>query len=238
MSAPHRDVRFEVAGVNAILMRFADQLDPQLPSYLSALREQLLATYGHVVLQAIPAYTTLLVEYDPRQCRMYDLQLQLERAVHELNHDDSVHSPHGERGVVEIPVVYGGDYGPDLDAVAKHAKLSRDEVIALHSETTYQVFAQGFAPGFSYLGSVPEAIRMPRRSTPRDKVPAGSVAIAEQQTAVYPQASPGGWHILGYSPLRWFDPDKTPMTPLQVGDEVRFVVIQADDLKDWQEAQV
>lgn len=237
MSVSQPDVEFEIAGVNAVLMRFSDHLDPELPAYLDALRHLLLNTYGDVIQQAVPAFTTMLVKYDPRQCRLYDLQLLLERAISEV--DVATHTArHGRNAaVIEIPVVYGGDYGPDLDAVAEQAKLSRDEVIQLHSQTTYQVYAQGFAPGFSYLGSLPEAIRLPRRATPRERIPAGSVAIAEQQTAVYPNASPGGWHIIGFSPIRWFDVKKTPMTPVQVGDQVRFVVIQPEELKNWQEAQ-
>ena len=236
MSVQHRNVEFEVAGVNALLMRFGDQLDNQLPSFLSAFREYLLSTYGNVIESAIPAYTTMMVAYDPRQCRMYDLQQLLERALHEMQ---SQTAPRLQRtdNLVEIPVIYGGEYGPDLASVAAQAQLSEAEVIALHSETTYQVYALGFAPGFSYLGSLPKAIRLPRRSTLRPKIPAGSVAIAEQQTAVYPNESPGGWHIIGYSPMRWFDSSNDPMTPLQVGDQVRFVVIQPEDLASWQEYQ-
>lgn len=234
MSFKRSKISFETAGVNALLMRFGNELDPELPAYLRALRQYLLHTYAAIVEQVIPAYTTVLVEYDPRQCRMYDLQLLLERAVDELDSGDfKVEAAK----TIDVPVVYGGQYGPDIEAVAKHAQCSVEEVIKLHSQASYQVYALGFAPGFSYLGALPDALRIPRLSTPRDEVPAGSVAIAEQQTAVYPQASPGGWHIIGYSPMQWFNPDKEIMTPLEVGDQVRFVVMQENELETWRASQ-
>lgn len=236
MSVQHREVDFEVAGVNALLMRFGNQLDETLPSFLGAFREYLLSTYGDAIEQAVPAYTTMMVAYDPRQCGMYDLQQLLERALQEMKRKEPLARPR-DSSIVEVPVIYGGDHGPDLASVAEQVQLSPEEVIALHSQTLYQVYALGFAPGFSYLGSLPETIRLPRRSTPRQKVPAGSVAIAEQQTAVYPHDSPGGWHIIGYSPMQWFNSAEDPMTPLQVGDQVRFVVMQANELAVWQESQ-
>ncbi|MBA3988360.1 5-oxoprolinase subunit PxpB [Aliidiomarina maris] len=224
---------FEIAGVNALLIRFGDQLNPNLPVYLQALRQHLLTQYGHIVAQAVPAYTTLLVDYDPRQCRMYDLQQLLERAITEV--DDIAPQPESQRSI-DIPVVYGGQHGPDLAYVAEQTGLSEEDVIQAHSSAEYLVYALGFAPGFSYLGTLPAELQLPRRATPRQQVPAGSVAIAGQQTAVYPQASPGGWHILGYSPIRWFDPDSEPMTPLQVGDRVRFVAIAENDIAAWKAA--
>ena len=237
MSVSQPDVQFEIAGVNAVLMRFSDQLDPQLPEYLGALRHWLLTTYGNVIQQAVPAFTTLLVKYDPRQCRLYDLQQLLERAVTEVDVAIYAAGQASQSTIIQVPVVYGGEHGPDLIAVAEQTNLSPEEVIQLHSQTTYQVYAQGFSPGFCYLGSLPEPIRVARHATPREVIPAGSVAIAEQQTAVYPYASPGGWHIIGFSPMRWFDTTQTPMTPVQVGDQVRFVVVQPDELKNWQGAQ-
>lgn len=230
MSFKRPQVSFEIAGVNALLMRFDHQLEPQLADYLSALRTHLLSNYRQIIEQVVPAYTTLLVEYDPRQCRMYDLQQLLERAL-----DDVTYPPSSRANsqLVEVPVIYGGQHGPDLEAVAQRCKLSTAEVIRLHSETLYQVYAQGFAPGFSYLATLPEALHLPRLDSPREKVPAGSVAIAEQQTAVYPYESPAGWHIIGYSPIQWFDPAADPMTPVQVGDQVRFVSVDEKQAHAW-----
>lgn len=229
MSLKRPDATFELAGVNALLVRFGERLNPAMPGYLHGLREHLLKHFPAIISQVVPAYTSILVEYDPRQCRMYDLQLLIERELDKVAFENTSTSAR----LVEVPVVYGGEYGPDLGAVAKACNLSEAEVIELHSGTLYSVYAQGFAPGFSYLAELPQALRLPRRDTPREKVAAGSVAIAEQQTAVYPLSSPGGWHVLGYSPMRWFDPNAEKLTPLEVGDQVQFVQITARELEEW-----
>lgn len=233
MSFKRPDATFELAGVNAILVRFGNQLNSAMPAYLSALRDHLLSQHPSIISQVVPAYTTILVEYDPRQCRMYDLQLLIERELETI----AFENPAQSGKLVELPVVYGGEHGPDLTAVAEACGLSEQAVIELHSGQDYQVYAQGFAPGFSYLAELPEKLRLPRLSTPRQKVAAGSVAIAEQQTAVYPYESPGGWHILGYTPVTWFDPQASPMTPVEVGDRVRFKAVTVQQLDAWVKEQ-
>ncbi len=132
-------------------------------------------------------------------------------------------------GLMEIPVVYGGDSGPDLLAVAAAAGLTPTAAAELHAGAAYFVRAIGFAPGFPYLGGLPPALARPRRATPRVRVPAGSVGIGGEQTGIYPQASPGGWNLIGRSPARLFDPRLTPPARLEVGDEVRFVPVTEGD---------
>ena len=127
--------------------------------------------------------------------------------------------------LVILPVYYSAESGPDLQGLADGAGLSVDEVIAIHQQTEYRVYAIGFAPGFAYLGEVDERIAASRLATPRQKVPRGSVAIADRQTAVYPAQSPGGWNLIGLCPQRMFDPNLTPSMPVQVGDRVRFDAI-------------
>ena len=124
---------------------------------------------------------------------------------------------------VEIPVRYGGDVGPDLSDVARHGGLSPDEVIHLHTHAIYRVFCLGFQPGFAYLGGLDPRLHTPRRDTPRLDIPAGSVAIGGSQTGIYPLSTPGGWHIIGSTSVRLFDPMATPAALLQPGDTVRFV---------------
>jgi biotin-dependent carboxylase-like uncharacterized protein len=133
-----------------------------------------------------------------------------------------------------LPVAYGGEYGPDLPAVAGRLGLSEAEVVRLHADATYRVYMIGFAPGYSYLGELPARLELPRLSTPREHVPAGSVAIAGRQTGVYSVATPGGWHLLGRTPVRLFDPEREPPCYLAPGDRVRFVPITAAEF----EAQV
>ncbi|HEY6894280.1 MAG TPA: 5-oxoprolinase subunit PxpB, partial [Rhodanobacteraceae bacterium] len=130
--------------------------------------------------------------------------------------------------LVEIPVRYGGEYGPDLDALAHYAKLDAAEVIAKHTAATYTVAMLGFAPGFPYLFGLDDALQMPRRATPRTRVPAGSVAIGGAQTGIYPTELPGGWQLIGRTPLALFDAARDPPSLLMPGDRVRFVAIGAD----------
>jgi len=127
--------------------------------------------------------------------------------------------------LVEIPVYYGIEVGPDLERVAQLHNISIDDVIRLHTARDYHVFAIGFAPGFAYMGEVDPALRTPRLETPRTQVPVGSVALADQQTAVYPVVSPGGWNILGRTPVKMFDPERADLCPVATGDRVRFVPI-------------
>jgi len=165
-----------------------------------------------------PAYASILIDFDPLAIR----HSGVERAAAEL-FAEAAAAPVPEPRLVEIPVVYGGEYGPDLEGVAALTGLTPDEVVAIHSGAEYLVYFLGFSPGFPYLGGMPESIAAPRLETPRRRVPAGSVAIGGRQTGVYPMASPGGWRIIGRTPLRLFDLAADPPVLLQMGDRVRFV---------------
>ena len=145
---------------------------------------------------------------------------------------DGASAPGGAR-IVEVPVCYGGECGPDLGEVAAKSGIDPHEVIALHSGGSYVVQAIGFAPGFGYLGGLPEKIHTPRRATPRTLVPAGSVGIGGVLTAVYPFATPGGWNIIGRTPLAMFDPQRTEPAILRAGDHVRFRVITGEEFAAW-----
>jgi inhibitor of KinA len=173
------------------------------------------------VVDLSPAYASILVRFDPR---LTDHDLIAGHVLRLLRRIGSVAPPAAR--VVEIPVCYGGEFGPDLEDVAQFAALSREETIALHAGRTYDVFFLGFSPGFAYLGVVPDAIACPRLARPRRQVPAGSVGIAGGQTGVYPHPTPGGWRIVGRTPLLMFDAGSTPMSRLQIGDQVRFVPIE------------
>jgi inhibitor of KinA len=133
---------------------------------------------------------------------------------------------------VEIPVCYGGEHGPDLAEVAKGCGLSTSEVVKLHVSRTYHAYFLGFAPGFAYLGELPEEIATPRLETPRKKVPAGSVGIAGRQTAVYPFATPGGWNLIGRTPLTLFRSDRKKMSLVEIGDQVQFRSITREEFSE------
>ena len=168
----------------------------------------------------MPTYRSLLVHYDP-------LRLGYDDVVHlvgeQLQRVGEVPLP--ESRVVEVPTLYGGESGPDIAFVAEHNGLSVEEVIRIHSSVDYTVYMLGFTPGFPYLGGMSAAIATPRLETPRPRVPAGSVGLAGQQTGVYPIESPGGWRIIGRTPLVLFDPQRDPPALLAAGDRVRFVPV-------------
>jgi KipI family sensor histidine kinase inhibitor len=166
--------------------------------------------------ESIPALSSLTVLYDP-------LRLQKERLITEIEAICGAGFTAADCGRTwELPAVYGGEAGPDLSEVAARAGMSPEEVIALHAAPTYHVYMLGFAPGFVYLGELPEALRLPRRATPRARVPAGSVAIASDLTAIYPLESPGGWHLIGLTPLLLWDMARRDEPLLKPGDHVRF----------------
>jgi KipI family sensor histidine kinase inhibitor len=213
-------IRIEPAGAEAILLVLAEQPDAELPLRISLLVERIRQRLGAQVIDLVPGWTSVLVHYDLLRCNHQQLVEQLTPLFEEwLQH--AAPAPRSAQ-VLELPLWYAGE---DLTAVAQACGLSVTQVIELHSAVEYQVGVIGFAPGFAYLGELDARLALPRRSTPRSHVPAGSLAIAERQTAIYPQASPGGWHLLGRCPWRLFDLQVTPPCRLAVGDRVRFVPV-------------
>lgn len=230
---------FVNAGIDALLMQFGQKLDPCMPGFLASIRAAIIAELGEVVYEVVPSYASLLVYYEPRAVRTYDLEQALDTIAENTPWLCSPWSADAEAPgkLVEVPVYYYEESDSaaenDMAKICEVSGLTRDEVIAIHSGRDYQVYALGFAPGFAYLGALDERIQLPRLANPRKGIAAGSVGIAEGQTAVYPQESPGGWNILGFSPFVWFNPEgsaevastakKTlPLTPVQVGDRIRF----------------
>lgn len=212
-------IRVEAFGATALLITLAEQPDDALPLRIGRLAERLRTELGGVLTDCVPGWTTLLLHYDLLRIDLPQLQQRVQAALADWPGEVTA----GEAGRLhEIAVWYAGE---DLAEVARQCGLSTIQVIDLHAGREYRVGAIGFAPGFAYLGELDERLVLPRRATPRTRVPAGSLAIAERQTAVYPQASPGGWHLLGQTAQRLFDPREEPPCPLAVGDRVRFVPI-------------
>jgi KipI family sensor histidine kinase inhibitor len=212
-------IRLEPAGAEALLLVLADQPTPDLPLRIAALAERIRHELGPLLTDLVPGWTSLLLHYD--LLRTDHLQLA-QRLTPLLDAWLAAPVVSDAGRLHEIPVWYAGE---DLAEVARSCRLSVEQVIELHSATEYRVGAIGFAPGFAYLSELHERLALPRRATPRTLVPAGSLAIAERQTAIYPQASPGGWHLLGLSPSPLFDAARTPPCPLALGDRVRFLPI-------------
>ncbi|MDW8327439.1 MAG: 5-oxoprolinase subunit PxpB [Anaerolineales bacterium] len=206
------NISLHSAGDAALLIVLGDSLDCEVNERVRALAARLQGRPG--LRESVPAYASLLVHYDPEQIG--------ETAVRELVREQveqfDLNAVTEHRRIV-IPVRYDG---PDLDFVAAHSGLSREAVIELHSAVEYRVYMLGFTPGFAYLGDVDERIATPRLETPRLKVPAGSVGIAGRQTGIYPSESPGGWRLLGHTPLKPFDLHRPEPFLLKPGDRVKF----------------
>jgi len=169
------------------------------------------------VIDLIPAYNELMICYDPLVISFR----QLLDILHSLeNIPDDISLPDAK--TIRVPVLYGGEAGPDLNEVAKRNGLTPDQVINIHSSADYLIYMLGFTPGFCYLGGMDERIATPRKAEPRLKIPAGSVGIADKQTGIYPMESPGGWQLIGRTPLRLFDPAADPAFMFSPGDHIRF----------------
>lgn len=218
------DYRLTVAGENALMLYLNEQvISPAAAAKIAQATAQLTPLLGEAIVELLPSYASLLLVFNP----LHYSHLTLTPLIHTALAQPTPARLHSHHKHVELPVWYSEQSGPDLAAVAKAKDLTIADVIALHSSTRYQVYAIGFAPGFAYLGELPAALAMPRLSSPRAKVPAGAVAIADRQTAVYPAVSPGGWQLLGLCPITMFNPSQTPAMPVAVGDQVSFVPITA-----------
>lgn len=219
--------QFEPLGEAALLLRFGETAELELSQRLQALAASLRSAPPHGVLELVPSYAALAVHFDPLRIALDEVASWV-RSVLREGGNGPTRRPLRR---VEIPVCYGGDYGPDLGVLAAHCKLSEDEVIARHSAPEYVVAMIGFLPGFPYLLGLDPALAMPRMDTPRAEVRAGSVGIGGVQTGIYPQQSPGGWRLIGRTPEPLFDPQRDPPSLLQPGDRVRFVAVSPQEFK-------
>lgn len=230
----------EALGDSALTVSIGPPGDPSVPARVRALAAALGRARLPGVLDFAPAYASVTVFYDPARVQGEGVLPfhRIEAAVMECAESARV----GHRRVprreledrlVEIPVCYGGDFGPDLSEIAGRAGLSAREVIARHSGVEYQVEAIGFVPGFPYLSGLPQRLHTPRRATPRELVPAGSVAIGGSQTGIYPLATPGGWNLIGRTPSTLFRTIDQPPALLRVGDRVVFRPISAEEFSVW-----
>ena len=220
---------YRIMGDRALLVELGDGISPLVNKKVRELFLCLKNNRVEGVVETMPGYRSLLIVYDPLKITLSALKERLNK-LHTTIDRSEIPKPR----TLEIPVVYGGECGPDLNWVAEYHKLSPEEVVRFHTGTTYQVYMIGFTPGFAYMGQLPEAIATPRRETPRTAVPRGSVGIAQSQTGVYPVESPGGWQIIGRTPLRLFDPEKWPPTPLEMGDLVKFFPIKEEEMARWE----
>jgi KipI family sensor histidine kinase inhibitor len=229
LTKPLPALRVEPLGDQALLAILGGRIAPVVNDQVHHLAAMIRAACVPGVTDLVPGYATLAVHYEPAVWRFAALRGELER----LWRAAGTAGPAVPRQV-ELPVCYGGAFGPDLAEVASRCGLTEDDVVRRHSEAVYRVYMLGFAPGFAYLGGLDPAIAAPRRETPRLKVPAGSVGIAGMQTGIYPLETPGGWQIIGRSPMRLFRPGQEDPCLLRPGDRLRFTPI---DLEAYRRAE-
>ncbi len=220
---------YRLMGDRSVLVELGDEISPAVNQKVREIFVGLDQQAIDGILELVPGYRSLLVVYNPLRIDLKELKKQIDETLGQL---DTSQLPTFK--TVEIPVVYGEEYGPDLDWVAEFQKITPAEVIELHTQPIYRVYMIGFMPGYTYLGEVPDALVTPRRETPRTHVPRGSVGIAQKQTGIYPVESPGGWQIIGQTPVGLFDPQQNPPSLLEMGDQVKFYAISKKDMLKWQ----
>ena len=213
-------VRFLLTGDTSLSVEFGNEIKESINHDIRAYKIALEKAEIPGIVETVPTYRSLMVHYNPRIIRNGELKEKLEKLLSEMGDIEIPPSP-----VLEIPVLYGGEMGPDLPFVAENAGLSEEEVIRIHSGTEYLIYMLGFTPGFTYLGGMSDKIATPRLQQPRVKIPAGSVGIAGSQTGIYPIDSPGGWQLIGRTPLKMYDPNReTPILP-EAGQYMKFYPI-------------
>jgi inhibitor of KinA len=222
-ASAHGTAQFRAASDNSSLIYFDQHISLAAHQQVAKLLRLLALQPVSGIINLHPSYCSVLVKFDALKLSHDELETRLRPY---LDRVEEIGLP--EPRAREIPVCYGGEYGPDLEEVSEAHSLSVEQVIDLHVSATYIVYFLGFVPGFAYLGGLPEAMMTPRLATPRRIVPPGSVGIAGQQSGIYPFATPGGWRLIGRTPLAMFRPDRNDMSVLSIGDRVHFVPISPE----------
>jgi len=215
-------------GDRGLLVEFGDEIIREINEKVRRMALVVQDDIREGIVEVVPTYRSLLIIYNPLLLPIEDLKKRLEQIEEGLQQ-----APLPEPKLTRIPAVYGGHYGPDLEEVAKYHQISPEKVIQLHCSKPYLIYMIGFMPGYPYMGELPEELVTPRLKTPRLVVPKGSVAIAQRQTGIYSMESPGGWQILGRTPVELFDPGKDPPALLKMGDLVQFYQIGEKEFQEW-----
>ena len=216
-------MRFKIAGVDSLIIYFGDKIDEQTATKVKKAYLSLKALNLEGLIEIIPSYTSIFIQFDIFKYDYESLKSLLENSINLNVKDDS------DEKIISIDVYYGLEVALDLEKISFEKKLSIEEIIQIHSSKIYDVYAIGFLPAFAYLASVDERIATPRLKTPRNQIPKGSVAIADTQTAVYPQNSPGGWNIIGKTALELFDKKLESLSIFEVGNRVKFNPISKEE---------
>jgi len=224
----YSETRFLLMGDRGLLLEFGDEISFEVNEKVRRMALAIQAEVIEGIIETVPTYRSLLVLYNPLVFSVVELKKRLIRLEEGLKQ-----TPFPDPKLTRIPVIYGGLFGPDLEGVAQYHRISPEQVIHLHCSKPYFIYMIGFMPGFPYMGELPDGLVTPRLKTPRLSVPTGSVAIAQRQTGIYSMKSPGGWLILGRTPVKLFDPQKDPPALLKMGDMVQFHPINEKEFQEW-----
>ena len=219
-----QEIKILTAGDSSLLIEFGNEISPKINEKIAATVKLMREQHIEGVVDIIPAFCSLLINYDPRVIGFEELQTRM-KALLKMD----IKGEARQKRVFEIPVCYGGEYGPDMENIAKNAGLTEEEVIQIHSSRDYLIYMLGFLPGFTYLGGLDERIHTPRLSSPRLKISAGSVGIGGSQTGIYPLDSPGGWQLMGMTPVKTYDPEREVPILVEAGDYIRFVPVSEEE---------
>ncbi|MAN54360.1 MAG: 5-oxoprolinase subunit PxpB [Pseudomonadales bacterium] len=223
------------ASENSIIVYFGSETSDSISNQINAFCIHMKTNYQTYIIDLISSYASVLLIFDVPNISHSEIKRIVRASLAKLEKSSKKSGVSEEKQVITLPVLYGGENGPDLSTIAKNAGISEREVISIHESKPYLVYAIGFAPGFAYLGEVDPKIATPRLETPRQTVPKGAVAIADRQTAVYPAESPGGWNIIGICPIPMFNSLSPPYMPVSVGDTVKFESIDENQFDKIQE---
>lgn len=224
------DVRYLVSGDSAVCVEFGNEISPEINRKIRAFKIALEKEQIEGIVETVPTYRSLLVVYEPETVSFGELTKRFDEV---MKHIGSIRIP--PPTVVEIPVLYGGEMGPDLEFVAEHNHMTPDEVIRLHTSEEYLIYMLGFIAGFPYLGGMNKKIATPRLKSPRVKIEGGSVGIAGEQTGIYPVASPGGWQLIGRTPVKLYDADREKPVLLEAGQYIKFRPVTEEEYKEIEE---
>jgi KipI family sensor histidine kinase inhibitor len=223
------NTKYLPAGDSSVFMEFGNSISPKINARIRNVVKGIETSDIKGVTELLPTYRSIQIMYNPMEIEYDELVGILKELETSIPEGDA-----GDYRIVEIPTLYGGEYGPDIEFVAEHNKISVEEVIKIHTSTDYLLYMLGFTPGFGYLGGMSEKIATPRLKTPRTKIPAGTAGIAGTQTGIYPIDSPGGWQLIGKTPIKLYDPLGEAPILLRAGDYVRFVNITEEEFFEIQ----
>lgn len=227
----YTETKYLTAGDKALTIEYGDEISEDISNKVRSMMVALESNEIEGIIEVVPTYRSLMIHYDALIIGYDDLIKELKLLEDKLE-DISLAEPE----VIEIPTVYGGEYGPDIENVAKHNGITVEEVIKIHSSKEYLIYMLGFTPGFPYLGGMDEKIATPRLKEPRTKIDKGSVGIAGSQTGIYPIDSPGGWQLIGRTPLKLYEPNREVPILLKAGNYIKFVPISKNQYKTIEKA--